>query len=139
MLDSVTDLRSMLKDPGLLPNKAYVAGQWIEAADGKTFAVTNPARGDVIANVPDLTRDDAKRAIAAADVARREWAGRTGKERAGVKFKDCDLIGYPLRVVVGPKAIEEGQIEIKVRKTGEVFTVARAEYLSKVQELLKEL
>lgn len=61
------------------------------------------------------------------------------KERAGVKFKDCDLIGYPLRVVVGPKAIEEGQIEIKVRKTGEVFTVARAEYLSKVQELLKEL
>ena len=61
------------------------------------------------------------------------------KERAGVKFKDCDLIGYPLRVVVGPKAVEEGQIEIKVRKTGEVFTVARAEYLSKVQELLKEL
>ena len=61
------------------------------------------------------------------------------KERAGVKFKDCDLIGYPLRVVVGPKAVEEGQIEIKVRKTGEVFTVARAEYLSKVQERLKEL
>lgn len=61
------------------------------------------------------------------------------KERAGVKFKDCDLIGYPLRVVVGPKAVEEGRIEIKVRKTGEVFTVARAEYLSKVQELLKEL
>ena len=61
------------------------------------------------------------------------------KERAGVKFKDCDLIGYPLRVVVGPKAVEEGQIEIKVRKTGEVFTVARTEYLSKVQELLKEL
>ena len=46
------------------------------------------------------------------------------KERAGVKFKDCDLIGYPVRVVIGPKAIEEGQIEIKVRKTGEVFTVA---------------
>ena len=61
------------------------------------------------------------------------------KERAGVKFKDCDLIGYPLRVVVGPKAVEEGRIEIKVRKTGEVFTVARTEYLSKVQELLKEL
>ena len=61
------------------------------------------------------------------------------KERAGVKFKDCDLIGYPLRVVVGPKAVEEGQIEIKVRKTGEVFTVARNEYLAKVQELLKTL
>ena len=61
------------------------------------------------------------------------------KERAGVKFKDCDLIGYPVRVVIGPKAIEEGQIEIKVRKTGEVFTVAYDEYLLKVQELLNNI
>lgn len=61
------------------------------------------------------------------------------KERAGVKFKDCDLIGYPLRVVVGPKAVEEDSIEIKVRKTGEMFTVSRTEYLAKVQELLANL
>lgn len=61
------------------------------------------------------------------------------KERAGVKFKDCDLIGYPLRVTIGPKAVEEGTIEIKVRKTGEVITCSRAEYLAKVQELLETL
>jgi len=61
------------------------------------------------------------------------------RERAGVKFKDCDLIGYPLRVVIGPKAVEENQIEIKVRKTGEVFTVSREEYLEKVKELLATL
>lgn len=61
------------------------------------------------------------------------------KERAGVKFKDCDLIGYPLRVVIGPKAVEEGQIEVKVRKTGEVFTFGREEYLAKVQQLLQTL
>ena len=91
MLDSVTDLRSMLKDPALLPNKAYIAGEWVEAADGATFAVTNPARGDVIAHVPDLTRADAARAIAAADVARRDWAARTGKERAQVMRKWFDL------------------------------------------------
>ena len=91
MLDIATDLRSLLKDPGLLPNKAYVAGQWIDAADGATFAVTNPARGDVIATVPDLTRADTARAIAAADVARREWAARTGKARAGVMRKWFDL------------------------------------------------
>ncbi|MBC7675657.1 MAG: NAD-dependent succinate-semialdehyde dehydrogenase, partial [Rhodoferax sp.] len=91
MLDSATDLRSLLKDPGLLPNKAYVAGQWVDAADGATFAVTNPARGDVIATVPDLTRADAARAIASADVARREWAGRTGKARAAVMRKWFDL------------------------------------------------
>ena len=91
MLDAATDLRSLLKDPGLLPNKAYVAGQWVDAADGATFAVANPARGDIIATVPDLTRADAARAIAAADVARREWAARTGKARAAVMRKWFDL------------------------------------------------
>ena len=91
MLDSVTDLRSILKDPTLLSTKAYVAGTWIEAADNKTFAVTNPARGDVICEVPDLTRADAARAIEAADKARREWAARTGKERAQVLRKWFDL------------------------------------------------
>ncbi len=91
MLDSVTDLRALLKDPSLVPGKAYVAGEWVDAADGKTFAVTNPARGDVIAHVPDLGRADAARAIAAADVARREWAARTGKERAAVMRKWVEL------------------------------------------------
>jgi succinate-semialdehyde dehydrogenase/glutarate-semialdehyde dehydrogenase len=91
MLDSVTDLRALLKDPTLLPNKAYVAGEWVDAADGTTFAVTNPARGDIIARVPDLTRADAARAIAAADKARHEWAARTGKERAAILRKWYDL------------------------------------------------
>ena len=91
MLDSVTDLRALLKDPTLLPNKAYVAGEWVDAVDGATFAVTNPARGDIIARVPDLTRADAARAIAAADKARHEWAARTGKERAAILRKWYDL------------------------------------------------
>jgi succinate-semialdehyde dehydrogenase / glutarate-semialdehyde dehydrogenase len=91
MLDAVTDLRALLKDPALLPNKAYVAGEWIDAVDGATFDVVNPARGDVIASVPDLTRADAARAIAAADVARKAWAARTGKDRAQVMRKWFDL------------------------------------------------
>ena len=61
------------------------------------------------------------------------------KERAGVKFNDCDLIGYPVRVTIGPKAVESGTIEIKVRKTGEVLEVPRTQYLAKVQKLLKTL
>lgn len=91
MLDTVTDLSAILKDPSLLVSKAYVAGAWIDAADGKTFAVMNPARGDVVGYVPDLTREDAARAIAAADTARRDWAARTAKERAGVLRKWYDL------------------------------------------------
>lgn len=61
------------------------------------------------------------------------------KERAGVKFKDCDLIGYPVRVTIGPKAVDDDIIEVKVRKTGEVYNFTRADYLEKVQELLKDL
>ena len=61
------------------------------------------------------------------------------KERAGVKFKDCDLIGYPLRITIGPKAVEEDQIEIKCRKTGEILNLAREDYMKKVQEILASL
>ncbi len=61
------------------------------------------------------------------------------KERAGVKFKDADLIGYPLRITVGPKAINENQIEIKIRRTGETLNFAKEEYLAKALEILKTL
>ena len=61
------------------------------------------------------------------------------KERAGVKFKDCDLIGYPLRITVGPKAVEEGTIELRVRKTGETFNETKETYLAKAREILKTL
>lgn len=40
-------------------------------------------------------------------------------ERPGVKFKDADLIGYPVRVTLGPKTLAEGKTEIKIRRTGE--------------------
>ncbi|PKP73386.1 MAG: succinate-semialdehyde dehydrogenase (NADP(+)) [Alphaproteobacteria bacterium HGW-Alphaproteobacteria-6] len=92
MLDSVTDLRSLLKDPSLLVTRAYVAGQWVAADDGTTFAVSNPARGDVISTVPDLGRAETARAIAAAEAARHDWAARTGKERAGVLRAWYDLM-----------------------------------------------
>ncbi len=92
MLDSITDLRALLKDPTLLATKAYVAGEWIDADDGATFEVINPARGDVICTVPDLDRAETARAIAAADSARHEWAARTGKERAAILRKWHDLM-----------------------------------------------
>jgi succinate-semialdehyde dehydrogenase/glutarate-semialdehyde dehydrogenase len=92
MLDSVTDLRSMLSDPSLLCDQAYVAGEWIHAPDGATFPVENPARGDVIGHVPNLTRAEAARAIAAAEVAQKAWAARTAKDRAQVLRRWFDLM-----------------------------------------------
>jgi prolyl-tRNA synthetase len=48
-------------------------------------------------------------------------------ERAGVKFKDADLIGIPYRVTVGPKRLAEGKMEIKNRRTGEISTMPVSE------------
>jgi succinate-semialdehyde dehydrogenase/glutarate-semialdehyde dehydrogenase len=92
MLDQPTDLRSLLRDPTLLETRAYVAGEWIGADDGKTFPVTNPARGDVIAQVADLSRAEVARAIDAANTVMKDWAARTGKERAAVLRKWYDLM-----------------------------------------------
>ena len=61
------------------------------------------------------------------------------KERAGVKFKDCDLIGYPLRVTVSPKTLESGNIEVKIRRSGEFLNFARADVVKNILELLKAL
>jgi len=58
-------------------------------------------------------------------------------ERAGVKFKDADLIGIPIRITVG-KTITEGNVEIKIRSTGEMLVVPKDEAVNKVIELLAE-
>ncbi|MCA3446872.1 MAG: NAD-dependent succinate-semialdehyde dehydrogenase [Rhodobacter sp.] len=92
MLDDITDLPSLLKDPTLLSSRALVAGEWQDADDGATFAVTNPARGDVICRVPDMSRVETARAIAAAAVAQKEWAARTGKERAQILRRWFELM-----------------------------------------------
>jgi len=61
------------------------------------------------------------------------------RERAGVKFNDCDLIGYPVRIAIGPKTLESGSIEMKLRKSGELVNFARDTYLKGVQDMLATL
>ncbi len=92
MLDDTTDLRSLLKNPSLLCEKAYVGGEWQDAQGGKTFAVVNPARGDTIAEVADLSRAQIAQAIDAAHAAQPAWAARTGKERAAILRRWYDLL-----------------------------------------------
>ncbi len=61
------------------------------------------------------------------------------KDRAGVKFKDADLIGYPLRITVGPKSVDEDSIELKIRRNGEMVNVTKAETVAKAVEMLENL
>ncbi|MEE1611650.1 NAD-dependent succinate-semialdehyde dehydrogenase [Microvirga sp. CF3016] len=81
-----------LKDPSLLVSRAYVAGEWIEAPDGKTIPVTDPFDGALILEVPDLGPEAARRAIDTAHEVQKDWAKRTAKERSAILRKWYDLI-----------------------------------------------
>ena len=60
-------------------------------------------------------------------------------ERAGIKFKDADLIGYPIRVTIGKKWKESGLVVVRLRRSGVVSEVALADCKTKVLEMLEEL
>lgn len=61
------------------------------------------------------------------------------KDRAGVKFKDADLIGYPLRITVSKNTLENNEVEIQIRKSGDAITCAIDSVATKVTELLQDL
>jgi succinate-semialdehyde dehydrogenase/glutarate-semialdehyde dehydrogenase len=76
----------------LLKTKAYVNGHWIGAASNKTFDVTNPATGELIATVPDMNREDVSEAVEAAYRAWPSFRDTTAGERAHLLKKWYALI-----------------------------------------------
>ncbi len=92
MLDTTTDLKSMLTRPDLICEDAFIGGEWVGATSGKMIDVTNPARGDVIASVADVDRADVARAIDIARDAQKDWAALPAKARANVMRKWFDLM-----------------------------------------------
>ncbi|MEP6877190.1 MAG: aldehyde dehydrogenase family protein, partial [Burkholderiales bacterium] len=81
-----------LKDPSLFKQQAYIAGAWVDADDGKTVAVTNPASGEQLGTVPMCGTAETVRAIAAADQAQQLWRDVPAKERAAILRKLNDLM-----------------------------------------------
>ena len=59
-------------------------------------------------------------------------------ERAGVKFKDADLIGIPIRIIVGQKNLTAGNIELKIRKSGENRLYPLQKIVSEVKALIDQ-
>jgi succinate-semialdehyde dehydrogenase/glutarate-semialdehyde dehydrogenase len=74
-------LKDKLRDPSLLTGKAYIGGAWVAAASGQTIAVTNPANGDVIIDVPAMGAAETRQAIAAAEAAWPAWRALPSSER----------------------------------------------------------
>jgi succinate-semialdehyde dehydrogenase/glutarate-semialdehyde dehydrogenase len=81
-----------LTDEKLFRTQCYVDGQWCAAANGKTFSVTNPATGERIAEVPDMSAAETRRAIEAADAALPGWRSKTAKERSNVLRRWFELV-----------------------------------------------
>src|SRR5436190_10502010 len=72
--------------------KNFVGGEWVDAVEGGTMEVLNPATGDVIAEVPRGSEADVDRAVEAAKKALPEWLETTPGERAEALLKLADAI-----------------------------------------------
>ena len=79
-----------LSDPTLLETRAFLGGEWSKGT--KTFKVTNPATGDLVAEVADLTAEDTRTAIDIAYQAQKAWKAMTAKERCMILLKWNDLM-----------------------------------------------
>jgi succinate-semialdehyde dehydrogenase / glutarate-semialdehyde dehydrogenase len=81
-----------LRDPELLRTHAFVGGKWLDAADGATLTVTNPATRETLGTVPNMGATDTRRAIEAAERAFRPWAALTAKQRAAILRRWYELL-----------------------------------------------
>ncbi|AGI22129.1 succinate-semialdehyde dehydrogenase I [Pseudomonas sp. ATCC 13867] len=81
-----------LNDAKLFRQQAYIDGSWVDADNGQTINVNNPATNEIIGTVPKMGADETRRAIEAADKALPAWRALTAKERANKLRKWFDLM-----------------------------------------------
>ena len=76
-----------IADKALLRTQAFINGEWVDADNGETLPVTNPANGDVIAEVAKCGTAETRRAIEAAEAAQVSWRQASAKERSALLRK----------------------------------------------------
>ncbi len=94
---------------GLLQERAYIDGAWVEAASGRSFQVTDPANGAAVASVPDLDAAEGLAAVAAARRALPGWRALTGKERAALLRRWYELILAEQERLAALMVLEQGK------------------------------
>ena len=112
------DENGIIFPPQIAPYQAGIIS--VNAADSRVFAVS-----EEIYNI--LQKEDIEALWDDRDI------------RAGIKFKDADLAGIPVKIIISEKALGSGQIEIKIRKTGETRMVKKEEIASVTKAILAEL
>ena len=90
--DRTGDDIMQLNDASLLKTQSFVDGKWIDTDSGETFAVTNPATGEVVAEVAKCGGKETRRAIEAAEKAQIEWRQKTATERSVLMRRWFDLM-----------------------------------------------
>ncbi|MEO7774110.1 MAG: NADP-dependent succinate-semialdehyde dehydrogenase [Steroidobacteraceae bacterium] len=108
-----------LKDPTLLRQQCYLAGDWRDADSGATLEVGNPADGSLVGHVPRMGRAETARAIAAANQALPAWRGLTAKERAAILRRWYELL----------VANQEDLAQILTAEQGKPLSESRGEIL----------
>ena len=98
-----------ISDQALLKTRAYINGQWVDADSGETVPVTNPANGEVIAEVAKCSTAETRRAIEAAGAAFPEWSKRTAKERAACLRKWFNLMMEAQEDLAMIMTVEQGK------------------------------
>ncbi|BDE08052.1 NAD-dependent succinate-semialdehyde dehydrogenase [Vulcanimicrobium alpinum] len=129
-------MTSVLERSTLLKSQAFVGGAWVDADDGATFPVYDPATGERIADVPRFGANETRRAIEAANAALPAWRAKTGKERAALVRRWYELIvehteelahimtleqGKPLAEARGEIAMGAGYVEWNAEEAKRIY------------------
>jgi succinate-semialdehyde dehydrogenase/glutarate-semialdehyde dehydrogenase len=94
----------------LIRTEGYINGKWVKAASGKTFDVTNPATGELVAAVTDMNREDVRQAIDAADAAWPAYRDLTAKERSALMRNWFNLLKEHKEELAHLMTIESGKV-----------------------------
>ncbi len=111
-----------LNNPSLFRQQAYVNGEWIDAIDGSTANVTNPANGEVLGTVPNLGTQETQVAIEAARVAMIGWRKLTAKQRGAILRTWHDLMMANQQDLAKLMTLEQGKP--LAESTGEIAYAA---------------
>ncbi|HIE51669.1 MAG TPA: aldehyde dehydrogenase [Armatimonadetes bacterium] len=108
----------------MLELKMYINGQWVESESGKTFAARNPATGEVIAHLPEGTREDARRAVAAANENKHRIAEMPVWERARLCERIAEVMEKRREELARILTLDQGkpyhtEAQFEVRKAAE--------------------
>ena len=109
---------SRLAEPRLFRQQCLVAGNWIDASNGATIEVDNPASGEIIGSVPSLSEAQLTECIAQADQAFAEWRKTTALERADLLMRWYDLMLRHREDIASLMTLEQGKPLVESR--GEV-------------------